>query len=149
MQNSTELTSLKFQKNRILWNILRNTHMDELPQLINVLTGKMSLIGPRPLLPEYNDYLDKKKMKRTWVRPGIVGISQISGGDSLTWERKFSLDNFYVDHFSFHFDLRLFFSTIKMIFGSDISKSIKKQEETISYIEYLDKKNVDDTLNRQ
>lgn len=92
--------------------ILRNSSLDELPQLINVLTGRMSIVGPRPLgvayLPLYNDF----QKHRHDVKPGITGWAQVNGRNALTWEEKFSLDVWYVDNVSFNLDCRIILKTI-------------------------------------
>ena len=97
-------------------NFLRNTSIDEIPQLINVLIGDMSLIGPRPLLPEYLQYYSIYQKHRHTVRPGITGWAQINGRNSITWQQKFNFDVWYVEHISFKLDVRIFFQTIKKVF---------------------------------
>jgi lipopolysaccharide/colanic/teichoic acid biosynthesis glycosyltransferase len=98
-------------------NFLRRTSLDELPQLINVLKGEMSLVGPRPLLVEYLDLYSDYQRKRHEVRPGITGWAQVNGRNSLSWEEKFSLDVYYVENLSFLFDIQIviktFFSVLK------------------------------------
>lgn len=103
---------------------LRSTSIDELPQLINVLRGDMSLVGPRPLLIEYLPFYNKEQMRRHEVRPGITGWAQCNGRNSITWKQKFELDVWYVDHLSFTTDLRIIISTIKkVILRSDINQA--------------------------
>lgn len=96
--------------------ILRTTSLDELPGLWNVLNGEMSLVGPRPLLPEYIPYYTDNEMKRHSVKPGITGLAQVSGRNAITWEQKFALDLKYVDNISFLLDLKILFLTIKKVF---------------------------------
>ena len=91
---------------------VRSTSIDELPQLINVLKGDMSFIGPRPLLPQYLPLYNKEQARRHEVRPGITGWAQVNGRNAISWVRKFELDVWYVDHVSFMVDLRIFFLTI-------------------------------------
>ncbi|HEU5099338.1 MAG TPA: sugar transferase [Roseiflexaceae bacterium] len=86
---------------------LRSTSLDELPELINVLKGDMSLVGPRPLLMRYLDRYTAEQMRRHEARPGITGWAQVNGRNALTWERKFELDVWYVDHQSFVLDLKI------------------------------------------
>lgn len=86
---------------------LRATSLDELPELINVLKGEMSLVGPRPLLMEYLDRYTAEQMRRHEVRPGITGWAQVNGRNALTWDEKFSLDLWYVDHVSLWLDLQI------------------------------------------
>ncbi len=90
---------------------LRATSMDELPELINVLRGEISLVGPRPLLPEYLPHYSKKHARRHEVLPGITGWAQIKGRNDLTWKERFDLDIWYVDHWSLWLDLRILVST--------------------------------------
>lgn len=99
--------------------LLRRTSIDELPQLINVLKGDMSIVGPRPLLMEYLPLYSPEQMRRHEVRPGITGWAQVNGRNALTWERKFELDVWYVDHQSFWFDIKILLLTIKMVLVRD------------------------------
>ena len=91
---------------------LRKTSMDELPSLINVIRGDMSLIGPRPLLVEYLLLYNSNQFRRHEVRPGLSGWAQVNGRNAISWEEKFRLDVWYVDHQSFWLDLRIFLLTI-------------------------------------
>lgn len=95
---------------------VRSTSIDELPQLINVLKGDMSLIGPRPLLPQYLSLYSKEQARRHEVRPGITGWAQVNGRNAISWTKKFELDVWYVDHCSFLLDVRIIFLTIKKVF---------------------------------
>ncbi|MEO8414737.1 MAG: sugar transferase [Ginsengibacter sp.] len=92
---------------------LRKTSLDELPQLLNVLKGDMSIIGPRPLLTDYLPLYNEQQKKRHLVKPGITGWTQVNGRNVLSWEEKFELDNWYVSHQSFTIDMKIFFLTIK------------------------------------
>lgn len=94
---------------------VRNTSLDELPQLFNVLKGDMSLIGPRPLLVKYLPLYSKEQMRRHDVRPGITGWAQCHGRNAITWQKKFELDVWYVDHISFLTDLTVIWDTIKTV----------------------------------
>jgi sugar transferase EpsL len=100
------------QRITALGRFLRRTSLDELPELLNVLQGDMSLVGPRPLLAEYLSRYSKEQMHRHDVRPGITGWSQVNGRNALTWEEKFALDVWYVDHRSLRLDLRILRMTI-------------------------------------
>lgn len=91
---------------------LRRTSLDELPELINVLRGEMSLVGPRPLLMEYLPLYSPEQARRHEVRPGLTGWAQVNGRNALSWEEKFSLDVWYVDHRSFLLDLRILWLTL-------------------------------------
>ncbi|WP_159479149.1 sugar transferase [Chryseobacterium sp. 18068] len=95
---------------------VRKTSLDELPQLINVLKGDMSLIGPRPLLPQYLSLYSEEQKRRHNVRPGITGWAQVNGRNAISWTRKFELDVWYVNHLSLTLDLKIFFKTIKKVF---------------------------------
>lgn len=94
---------------------VRSTSLDELPQLINVLKGDMSLIGPRPLLTRYLDIYSPTQLRRHEVRPGLTGWAQCNGRNDISWTRKFELDVWYVDHISFLLDLKIIFKTIKKV----------------------------------
>ena len=95
---------------------VRSTSIDELPQLINVLKGDMSIVGPRPLLTKYLPLYSKKQARRHEVRPGITGWAQVNGRNAISWTRKFELDVWYVNHCSFLLDLKIIFMTIKKVF---------------------------------
>lgn len=97
-------------------NIVRKTSLDEIPQLINVLKGDMSLIGPRPLRTYYLPLYNEEQRKRHLVRPGITGWAQINGRNAISWTRKFELDVYYVNNMSFWLDLKILFLTIKKVF---------------------------------
>ncbi len=92
--------------------LLRSTSLDELPELWNVLKGEMSLVGPRPLLMEYLPLYSAEQMRRHEVRPGITGWAQVNGRNALSWEEKFRLDVWYVDHRSLALDLRILARTL-------------------------------------
>ena len=94
---------------------IRSTSLDELPQLINVLKGDMALIGPRPLLPEYLPLYSKEQARRHEVRPGITGWAQVHGRNAISWQEKFRLDVWYVDHCSLAVDLRIIWLTIMKV----------------------------------
>ncbi len=94
---------------------IRSTSLDELPQLINVLKGDMALIGPRPLLPEYLPLYSKEQARRHEVRPGITGWAQVHGRNAISWQEKFKLDVWYVDHCSLLVDIKIVFMTINKV----------------------------------
>ena len=96
---------------------VRKTSIDELPQLINVLKGDMSLIGPRPLLPEYLPYYTEREQLRHTVRPGITGWAQVNGRNNVTWDQKLALDVYYVENLTFGMDIKVLFTTIKNVLG--------------------------------
>ncbi len=98
-----------------LGRFLRATSIDELPELLNVLRGDMSLVGPRPLLMQYLARYSTEQARRHEVKPGITGWAQVNGRNALTWEEKFALDVWYVDHWSLQLDLRILFRTIMAV----------------------------------
>lgn len=102
-----------------LGNFLRSTSLDELPELWNVVKGDMSLVGPRPLLMEYLPLYSREQYRRHDVRPGVTGWAQINGRNTLSWEDKFSLDVWYVDHRSFWLDVKILFLTVKQVLIRD------------------------------
>jgi Sugar transferases involved in lipopolysaccharide synthesis len=99
-----------------LGKFIRSTSLDELPQLINVLKGDMSFIGPRPLLVQYLPLYSKEQTRRHEVRPGITGWAQVNGRNAISWQKKFELDVWYVDNCSFSLDMKIIFLTIKKVF---------------------------------
>lgn len=98
---------------------LRATSLDELPELWNVLKGDMSLVGPRPLLMEYLPLYNAEQAKRHNVRPGVTGYAQINGRNSLSWEEKFKLDTWYVEHQSFLLDMKILLKTVTKVLIKD------------------------------
>lgn len=102
-----------------LGRFIRKTSLDEIPQLINVIKGDMSLVGPRPLLLEYLPLYDEKQIRRHEVRPGITGWAQINGRNAISWKDKFELDVWYVDNISISLDIRILLLTILKVFKSE------------------------------
>lgn len=98
---------------------VRKTSLDELPQLLNVLKGDMSFVGPRPLLPEYLPLYNEQQKKRHDVKPGITGRAQVNGRNAISWPQKFELDVWYVAHQSFILDVKILFLTVKKVFVSE------------------------------
>lgn len=112
---------------------LRKYSLDELPQLVNVLKGELSLVGPRPLLMEYLALYTEEQARRHHVKPGITGWAQINGRNAISWDEKFSLDIWYVDHHSFWLDLKILFLTIKKVLTSEgINKPGNATAETFT-----------------
>jgi lipopolysaccharide/colanic/teichoic acid biosynthesis glycosyltransferase len=107
------------QRLTTMGQIIRKTSLDEIPQLLNVLKGDMSMVGPRPLLPEYIALYTLEQAKRHKVKPGITGWAQVNGRNAISWEEKFQLDVWYVEHQSFVLDLKIIFRTIKKVFISE------------------------------
>ena len=108
---------------RITWfgKLMRSTSFDEIPQLINVLKGEMSLVGPRPLLPEYLSLYTSEQSRRHNVKPGITGWAQVNGRNELSWDDKLSLDVEYVDNISFYLDAKIIFATIGTVLNWQIA----------------------------
>lgn len=98
---------------------LRATSLDELPELWNVLKGDMSLVGPRPLLMEYLPLYTAEQARRHEVRPGITGWAQVNGRNAISWEKKFELDVWYVEHRSLLLDLKILYLTVKKVLVRD------------------------------
>ncbi|MHA7057496.1 sugar transferase [Aquimarina sp. M1] len=103
---------------------VRKTSLDEIPQLINVVKGDMSLIGPRPLISQYLPVYNETQKKRHDVKPGITGWAQVNGRNSITWKKKFEYDVWYVEHYSFLLDLK--------ILGLTLKKVLKKEDVNLS-----------------
>lgn len=95
---------------------VRKTSLDELPQLLNVLKGDMSLIGPRPLLPEYLPLYNQTQKSRHEVKPGITGWAQVNGRNAISWQQKFEYDIWYVKNLSFNLDIKILFLTVNKVF---------------------------------
>ena len=113
--------SLKSEADRLTYfgRLIRKTSLDEIPQLINVLKGEMSIIGPRPLLPEYLPLYNKAQKKRHNIRPGITGWAQVNGRNAISWKKKFELDVWYVRNQSLLLDLKILILTMKKVLISD------------------------------
>jgi lipopolysaccharide/colanic/teichoic acid biosynthesis glycosyltransferase len=104
---------------RLTWlgRLLRSSSLDELPELWNVLKGEMSLVGPRPLLMEYLSLYTPEQTRRHEVRPGITGWAQVNGRNAISWEEKFQLDMWYVDHHTLWLDIRILWMTVISVFS--------------------------------
>jgi len=115
------IIKFKTMKDRLtkIGSFIRKTSLDELPQLINVLKGDMSLIGPRPLLPEYLPLYSNEQKKRHNVKPGITGWAQVNGRNAISWQQKFEYDVWYVEHLSFKLDVNIVIKTIKKVVKSE------------------------------
>lgn len=112
-------------------NFVRRTSLDEIPQLINVLKGDMSLIGPRPLLVQYLPLYSKRQARRHEVRPGITGWAQVNGRNSLSWGERFELDVWYVDNISFRTDIKIIYLTIIKVLRRDSINNLSNQKVTM------------------
>jgi lipopolysaccharide/colanic/teichoic acid biosynthesis glycosyltransferase len=114
---------------------IRSTSLDELPQLLNVLKGEMSFVGPRPLLVEYLELYDDEQKKRHDVKPGITGWAQVNGRNAISWEQKFAYDVWYVEHRSFWLDMKILWLTFEKVFqrsgiNSDAHATMEKFKGT-------------------
>lgn len=98
---------------------IRNTSLDELPQLFNVLRGEMSFVGPRPLLVEYLPLYNAEQQRRHLVKPGITGWAQVNGRNTVSWPQKFTFDVWYVDHISFLLDIKILLLTVMKVFKAE------------------------------
>ena len=110
---------------------LRSTSLDELPELINILKGDMSIVGPRPLLVKYLPLYNETQKQRHKVRPGVTGYAQCNGRNAISWKEKFDLDVYYVNHLSFVLDIKVIFKTIKVVLcrsgiSSDTSATVEE-----------------------
>lgn len=119
--------------------ILRSTSMDELPELINIFKGDMSIVGPRPLVVSYLPHYNKHDARRHEVRPGLTGLSQVSGRNTLNWKDKFQKDVEYVDNITFLGDLKIIIMTVKKVFARE---GIEFEEKHQSVMDYF-RENVD------
>lgn len=118
-----------FQRMTLFGSVLRKTSLDELPQLLNILKGEMSFVGPRPLLMEYLPLYNAEQLKRHDVKPGITGWAQVNGRNAISWDEKFKLDVWYVEHRSLLLDLKIMWLTFaKVLKGSDINQN---QQQTM------------------
>ncbi|PKR80294.1 lipid carrier--UDP-N-acetylgalactosaminyltransferase [Brumimicrobium salinarum] len=97
-------------------SFIRKTSLDEIPQLLNVIKGDMSLIGPRPLLVEYLPLYNEEQKRRHEIKPGITGWAQINGRNAISWQKKFEYDVYYINHLSFWLDLKIILLTLKKVF---------------------------------
>lgn len=119
MTNKSDITGKLLpdvERQTAFGRFLRKTSLDEITEVINILKGDMSIIGPRPLLEEYLPYYTEKEMHRHDVRPGLTGLAQVRGRNGLSWEARFESDLEYVNHITFATDLKILFLTVKQVF---------------------------------
>jgi undecaprenyl phosphate N,N'-diacetylbacillosamine 1-phosphate transferase len=100
-------------------SFLRKTSLDELPQLINILKGDMSMVGPRPLLTEYLPLYNERQKKRHSIRPGVTGWAQVNGRNAISWDQKFELDIWYAEHVSLWMDVKILLRTLKKVIAAE------------------------------
>lgn len=117
--------------------LLRSTSLDELPELVNIIKGDMSIVGPRPLLVSYLPLYNNKQKHRHDVRPGFTGYAQVNGRNAISWEEKFDLDIYYVNHVSFFMDIRIIIKTVKTVIfregiTSDTSSTMEEFKGTVN-----------------
>ncbi len=129
-----------FQRQFAFGTFIRRLHLDEMPQLFDILLGSSSFIGPRPLLPEYISYYTKDQRKRHDVKPGITGLSQVNGANSLDWDERLRLDAFYAENCTFKMDFSIMLLTIKYIFIKPKAEK-EKQLFSESFIDYYNRNN--------
>jgi len=122
-----------------LGQFLRNLSLDELPELLNVIKGEMSLVGPRPLLVEYLGCYNSEQMRRHLVKPGMTGWAQVNGRNNITWEEKFTMDLLYVENQSFVLDIKILFLTIRKV----LSRENINQKGYISMVKFSSMSNND------
>lgn len=127
-KNESELTN-QTQRITKIGAFIRKTSLDEIPQLLNVIKGDMSLIGPRPLVVLYLPYYNQKEQKRHLVRPGITGLAQVKGRNNLAWEDRFEFDVHYVENLSLTLDIKILYSTVLKIFSK--SEVVVNQDESM------------------
>ena len=119
----------------VIGKFIRKTSLDEIPQLFNVVSGNMSLIGPRPLLVEYLPLYNEEQKRRHEIRPGITGWAQVNGRNTITWDEKFRLDVWYVDNVSLWLDIKILFLTVKKVCkGEGISSNTSVSMERFTGI---------------
>ncbi len=119
---------------------LRASSLDELPELWNILTGDMSFVGPRPWIDRYLTYFNEFERKRQLVRPGLTGLSQVSGRNAVTWKRRFELDAEYAENVSFGNDLKILLLTVRKVFSGE---GVDFSEGSQTLMEYLTSRNDD------
>lgn len=117
--------------------LLRSTSLDELPELVNIIKGDMSIVGPRPLLVRYLPLYNDKQKHRHDVRPGFTGYAQVNGRNAISWEEKFDLDIYYVNHVSFFMDVKIIIKTVKAVIfregiSSDTSSTMEEFKGTVN-----------------
>lgn len=115
--------------------ILRSLSLDELPELFNIIKGDMSLVGPRPLVTQYLQYYNKTDFRRHEVRPGLTGLAQVYGRNTLTWQKKFQKDVEYVDNISFFMDAKIILLTVKKVFTRDGVDFESGHQSVLEYFE--------------
>ncbi len=143
-ENAQETDAIRLTK---MGSFLRKTSLDELPSIWNVIKGDMNLVGPRPLLPEYENLYTAEQNKRHLVKPGITGWDQVNGRNAISWEEKFRLDVWYVENRSFFLNLRILCLTVmKVLHCSDINAKGHKTMPPFTGTKTVEDKSVADSL---
>ncbi|MEZ2902692.1 sugar transferase [Acinetobacter terrestris] len=122
---------------------LRSTSLDEMPQLINVLKGDMSIVGPRPQMKEFLEHYTAEQMRRHEVKPGMTGLAQVSGRNNLSWEEKFELDVQYVEKYTIWLDFKIMFKTVKVMLSQE---GINAPDQEVGAVRFSNKSIVDTKL---
>lgn len=122
---------------------LRSTSLDEMPQLINVLKGEMSIVGPRPQMKDFLEHYTPEQMRRHEVKPGMTGLAQVSGRNNLSWEEKFALDVKYVEQRSLWLDFKIMFKTVKVML---IKEGINAPDQVVGAKRFSNKPNTSENL---
>jgi lipopolysaccharide/colanic/teichoic acid biosynthesis glycosyltransferase len=120
--------------------IVRKTSLDEIPQLLNVIKGDMSIVGPRPLLPSYLEIYSEFENRRHEVKPGITGWAQVNGRNAISWDKKFEYDVWYVDNQSFFLDFKIIFKTIKKVVTREGVSNNEGHVSMPAFTEYYNEK---------
>lgn len=123
---------------------LRSTSLDEMPQLINVLKGEMSIVGPRPQLSEFIEHYTPHQMRRHEAKPGMTGLAQVSGRNHLSWEEKFDLDVKYVDTCSIVLDFKIMFKTVQVMLNKE---GINSQDQEVGAVRFSRSENLENKIN--
>ncbi len=118
--------------------LMRSTSVDELPQILNVIKGKMSFVGPRPLLPEYLPFYNAQEQKRHLVKPGLTGWAQVNGRNAIDWGARMEKDIFYIEHISLGLDIKILLLTVMVLIKTD--KTPYKNEPTVKFSDYASKR---------
>ena len=129
--NSSENDSIRLTK---LGYFLRKTSLDELPQVINIIKGDMSFIGPRPLLPEYNNFYHDYELNRFNVRPGMSGYAEVKGRHKISWDKQFEYDSFYSDNLTFILDIKIFLATIPKVLNISKVSSLSRENKRLDIV---------------
>ena len=121
------------KRHTALGDFMRKWSLDELPQLLNIIKGDMSFIGPRPFMECYVKECTKKELRRHWVKPGVTGLAQVAGRNSVSYKNRFRYDVWYVENYSAKVDWMIFYYTVRMVLGLDKDRNAIDYDPTIEY----------------